>query len=160
MQWLKKLVLKAAWHMQAGFGLLVVEGVHLPEGASLAPLPEKRRKVACIIFVSQCTTDNNECRMNAAFFRIMRAPNLFYPDISRHFAGHRIYRGLGLRGDGFGWPVQVHEYGVYSPQNGLLLGSGRLLRQVRIFDSQSRKLQKATVKVSINLQEKIALDPP
>ena len=49
MQWLKKLVLKAAWHMQAGFGLLVVEGVHLPEGASLAPLPEKRRKVACII---------------------------------------------------------------------------------------------------------------
>ena len=42
-------MLKAAWHMQAGFGLLVVEGVHLPEGASLAPLPEKRRKVACII---------------------------------------------------------------------------------------------------------------
>ena len=30
---------------QAAFGLLVVDGVHLSEGASLAPVPETPRKV-------------------------------------------------------------------------------------------------------------------
>ena len=72
-------------------------------------------------------------QMNTAFFRIMRTPSLFSLDISRHLAGHRIYRGLGLHGGGCGWPVQVHEYGVHSPQNVLLLGSSRLVRQVHIF---------------------------
>ena len=34
------LALKAAPHVQAAYGLLVVEAVHLPGGATLTPLPE------------------------------------------------------------------------------------------------------------------------
>merc|ERR1719460_3116475 len=48
-------VIDIAKGTEAGFGLLVVEGVHLPEGASLAPLPETPRKVIEFIGDSDCT---------------------------------------------------------------------------------------------------------